>query len=75
MGVCVGWKFVEHWMRFAVRSGPKSRPTVAGNTLIAAGNTQIGSGNIMTAPRDSLANSEYFERGRKREQQKTNQPM
>ena len=62
-------------MQFAVRSGPESRLIVAGNTLIAAGHTRIGSGNIMIGPWDSLANSEYFEQGRKREQQKTNQPI
>ena len=59
-------------MRFAVRSGPVSRPTAAdntliaaGNTLIAAGNTPIDSGNTLIAPRDSLAKSGDFGQGRK----------
>ena len=43
-------------MQFAVKVGPTSRLTVAGNTLIAAGNTPIDSGRIMIAPRGSLAN-------------------
>jgi hypothetical protein len=48
-----------------VRSEPASRPTAAGDTLIAAGNTPIDSGNILIGPRDSLAKSEDFGRGRK----------
>ena len=74
VGRWVAWK-LGIWMRFAVRSGPESRLTVVDNTLIVAGNTRIGSGNIMTGPWDSLANSEYFERGMRRGQQRTNQPI
>jgi hypothetical protein len=51
-------------MRVAVKSGPASRPTAAGNVLIAAGNTLIDSGNILIGPRDSLARSEEFGPGR-----------
>ena len=61
----MGRKPVERRMRFAVRSGPVSRPTAAGNTLIAAGNTPIDSGNTLIAPRDSLAKSGDFGQGRK----------
>jgi hypothetical protein len=50
-------------MRFAVRSGPAPRPTIAGNTLIAVDNTLIDSGTLI-APRGSLAKSGYFGRGK-----------
>ena len=55
-------------MQFAARSGPGSRPTVAGNMLIDSGSTLID-------PLDSLAKPEDFGRGRKQEQRKTTQPM
>ena len=55
-------------MQFAVRSGPASRLTAAGDMLIDSGSTLIG-------PRDSLAKPEGFERGRKQEQQKTIQTV
>ena len=62
----------ESWMRFVVRSEPALRPTVVGNTLIAVGNmlivvgnTLIDSGNTLIAPQGSLANSDYFGRGRR----------
>ena len=58
----------ERWMQLVVKSGPESRPTVAGNTLSDSGSTLIG-------PWDSLAKLEDFGQGRKREQQKTIQPM
>lgn len=55
----------RRWMRVAVRSGRASRPIVVGSTLIAVGNTPIDSGNIPIGPRDSLARSDCFGRGRK----------
>ena len=64
----MGHKPAERWMQGAVRSGPASRLTAAGNILIVFGSTLIG-------PRDSLAKPEDFGRGRKREQQKTIQTM
>ena len=72
VGLWTRQKSEESWMRFAVRSGPASRPTVVdntliavGNTLIVVGNTLIDSGNTLIAPRGSLARSGYFGRGRK----------
>ena len=65
MGLRTGRKPEERWIRVVVRSGPASRPTVAGNTQIVAGNTQIDSGNTLIGPRDSLAKSEDFGQGRK----------
>ena len=63
---------VERRTIIAVRSGPGSQATAAGNTLIVAGSTlivagstPIDSGNTLIDPRGLLANSGYFGRGRK----------
>ena len=75
VGLRMGQKLAERWMQFAVRSGPASRPTAVGSTPIAADNTLIDFGSTLIGPRDSLAEFEDCGRGKKREQQKTIQPM